>query len=53
MGCGPKTQAECLAEQPKTPLYDQLPGWADAVKQSQAQENAKIKTGWHAGKCGS
>ena len=51
MGCGPKTQAECLAEQPKTPLYEKLPDWAQAVAESKAAEAGKMTTGWRAGKC--
>jgi hypothetical protein len=51
IGCGEKSQADCLAEQPKTPLYDQLPAWAHAVAESKADENVKMKTGWRAGKC--
>jgi hypothetical protein len=51
IGCGQKSQAECLAEQPKTPLYDKLPDWAKDVAESQKDEAAKMKTGWHAGAC--
>ena len=51
VGCGPKSQADCLAEQPKTPLYDSLPAWAKAVAESEAQEDVKMKAGWRAGKC--
>jgi hypothetical protein len=51
IGCGEKSQAACLAEQPKTPLYDKLPDWAAAVAESKAQESMKMKTGWQAGKC--
>jgi hypothetical protein len=51
IGCGQKSQAECLAELPKTPLYDKLPDWAKAVAESEKDEAGKIKTGWHAGAC--
>jgi hypothetical protein len=51
IGCGQKSQAECLAEQPKTPMYAKLPDWAKAVANSEAQEGKAMKTGWHAGKC--
>ena len=51
VGCGQKTQADCLAEQPKTPLYDKLPDWAKAVAESEKDEAGKMKTGWRAGAC--
>lgn len=51
VGCGQKSQADCLAEQPKTPLYDKLPDWAKAVEASEKAEAGKMKTGWHAGAC--
>ena len=51
IGCGQKSQAECLAEQPKTPLYDKLPDWAKAVAESEKAEAAKMTTGWRAGAC--
>lgn len=52
VGCGQKSQADCLAEQPRAPLYDHLPDWASAVATSQGQEAEKVKTGWRAGPCG-
>src|SRR5262245_34504057 len=51
IGCGPKSQAECLAEQPKTPLYEKLPDWAKAVAESEKDEAGKMKAGWRAGAC--
>jgi hypothetical protein len=51
IGCGQKTQVDCLGEQPSPPLFDQLPDWSKAVAESEAQEHAKIKTGWRAGAC--
>jgi hypothetical protein len=51
VGCGPKTQADCLTEQPKTPLYDKLPDWAKAVAESEKDEAGKMNTGWRAGAC--
>ena len=53
MMCSEQTQAQCLASQPRTPLYIELHGWDDAAKTSTAQEHAHIHTGWHAGRCGS
>jgi hypothetical protein len=51
IGCGQQTQVDCLGEQPSPPLFDRLPDWSQAVAESEAQEHAKIKTGWRAGAC--
>ena len=51
VGCGEKSQNECLAEQPKTLRFDKLPDWTKDVAESQSAEGKKLKSGWRAGKC--